>query len=300
MNHFDQCARYATKLDPAGFFRWLLPGLEPHFAFHSWLDTRTLPFPGEADRTCDTVARFESAQEPQHPAALVVEFQSQPDPDMLDRLFEYLARLRRELRHGPQRQGKYPVVAALLNLTGPAQPDALDMRLAGAELHLQVVLKTLREEDAGRTVQEIVAGRLARGILPWVPLMHGGGESDIINQWKAVAAAEPDSRLRAAYGSLALIFADLVGRLAEWRQALEGWNMTESQVVLEWLRAGEVAAKRADVLRLLQLRFAIPVPADITEQVKAASDLNQLSHWFDTAAQAPSLDAFRAAMKNGQ
>jgi hypothetical protein len=30
-------------------------------AYREWLDTRTIPFPGERDRTCDTVARLDRA-----------------------------------------------------------------------------------------------------------------------------------------------------------------------------------------------------------------------------------------------
>ena len=54
------------------------------------------------------------------------EVQAQPHPDMLERLGEYAYRLRRELRFG-RRRSKYAVLSALLNLTGRAQPDELDM-----------------------------------------------------------------------------------------------------------------------------------------------------------------------------
>ena len=53
---YDQAARYCARLDPIGFLRWLLPRLDPALLFHCWLDTRTVPFPGAPDRTCDTVA----------------------------------------------------------------------------------------------------------------------------------------------------------------------------------------------------------------------------------------------------
>ena len=131
INVYDQAARYAVKLDPGGFCRWLLPGLDPAIGFREWLDTRTLPFPGQPDRTCDTVAALARAGEPSAPWALVIESQAEPDPDMLDRLLEYLARFRREMRQGPERRDKYEVVAAVLNLTGPAQLNLLEMTLPG-------------------------------------------------------------------------------------------------------------------------------------------------------------------------
>ena len=57
-NVFDQANRYGVQPDPIGYFRWLIPGLDPALGFHGWLDTRTVPFPGEPDRTSDTVAHL--------------------------------------------------------------------------------------------------------------------------------------------------------------------------------------------------------------------------------------------------
>ncbi len=55
-NAYDQASRYGVQPDPIGYFRWLIPGLDRALGFQGWLDTRTLPFPGTTDRTCDTVA----------------------------------------------------------------------------------------------------------------------------------------------------------------------------------------------------------------------------------------------------
>jgi hypothetical protein len=150
MGVFDQAARRTAKLAGASFFRWVMPTLDPALSFDGWLDTRTIPFPGEPDRTCDTVARFANANEPDWPWAFVSEFQSDPEPDMLERLLEYLARLRRELRHGRKGSGKYRVGTVLLNLTGSPQPDALDLAipgLAGKGLQWQVVVRTLADDS---------------------------------------------------------------------------------------------------------------------------------------------------------
>src|SRR5687768_7685280 len=114
MNAFDQAARYAAKLEPPGFFRWLWRHPQPTWVFRDWLDTRTLPFPGEPDRTCDTVAGFHNVDAPGHLFAVVVEFQTRPHPDMLERLLEYAVRLRRELRPTPAGPDKYEVSAAFL------------------------------------------------------------------------------------------------------------------------------------------------------------------------------------------
>jgi hypothetical protein len=51
-SEYDQAARYAAKhLDAEGFLRWLLPRAMAVRVFRRFLDTRTLTFPGEPDRT---------------------------------------------------------------------------------------------------------------------------------------------------------------------------------------------------------------------------------------------------------
>jgi hypothetical protein len=297
MNDFDKAARYTARLDPGGFLRWLLPGMAPALRFAGWLDTRTVPFPGERDRTCDTVAGIEHTAELDQHWAVVVEFQAEPDADMLDRLLEYLARLRRALRHGPQQRGKYQVMTALLNLTGPRQPDTLEMHLPdvpGVGLRLQTQLRTMREESAADTLAGIAGGQIAPCILPWVPLMHGAAEPGMIEEWKRLAGMEPDSRLRGSYVELALVFAELAGVLAEWERALEGWNVTESLVVLKW----KAEALRAALLRALRVRFRISIPPELEAAVMAQTNFDELSHWFDVALTADSLDTFRAVIQN--
>src|SRR5436305_1231155 len=92
MNDYDQAARFATKINPTGFFGWAFRAAFTTLRFRGWMDTRTLPFPGEPDRICDTVAEFEDTSAPGRTLIAVVEFQSQPRGDMLNRLWEYKAR----------------------------------------------------------------------------------------------------------------------------------------------------------------------------------------------------------------
>ena len=59
MGVYDQAGRYVIKRQPSAFFTWRAPSLWRTWKFVRWQDTRTLPFPGEPDRVCDTVAEFE-------------------------------------------------------------------------------------------------------------------------------------------------------------------------------------------------------------------------------------------------
>jgi hypothetical protein len=114
-NHFDQASRYVAKLDPVGFLRWLCGEETGQHHFRRWLDTRTIPFPGHPERTCDTVA--EVLDESTCLWAFVLEFQTKPDAQMFGRLLEYLGRLWRELRPNGEEK-PYHVAAAVVNLTG--------------------------------------------------------------------------------------------------------------------------------------------------------------------------------------
>jgi hypothetical protein len=150
MGVYDQACRYCAKMDPRGFFQWLLPQ-DDRLVFSQWLDTRTIPFPGEPDRICDSVGGFASQDSELLLAGLVVEFQSEPEGDVLERLLEYAVRVRRELRHvADGRSYKLQVSAALVNLTGGAQPDTWTMQpagFAGAGHTFRVVLRIMSTED---------------------------------------------------------------------------------------------------------------------------------------------------------
>jgi hypothetical protein len=72
--------------------------------------------------------------------------------------------------------------------------------------------------------------------------------------------------------------------------------MRQSQQVLEWKREAQQETKRADLLRVLTVRFNGPVPADLGNSIAEMSDLKELDRWFDAALQIDSLDAFRATI----
>ncbi len=299
VNVFDQASRFAIQSDPTGFFRWLIPGLEEALAFQGWLDTRTLPFPGETDRVCDTVAHLASDPASGLRWAVVTEFQTEPEPDMLDRLLEYVVRLRRGLRHGPDRREKFTVIAALVGLTGSPQSGTLEMMLPNLvvpSLRFSVVVRTLREERADSTLAEIAAGRLSRCILAWVSLMRGAGDRGIIDQWKQIADTEPDPRVKAAYSAIALVFAELTDRTEVWRTALEGWNMRESAIALEWKAEGRLEGERDALLRILRLKFQTAVPRDLADAIAALDSLAEFDIWFEAVIRSDSLEDVRAAI----
>jgi hypothetical protein len=302
MGVYDQACRYCAKMDPRGFFQWLLPQND-RLVFSQWLDTRTIPFPGEPDRICDTVGGFASQDSELLLAGLVVEFQTEPEGDVLERLLEYAVRVRRELRHvADGRSYKLQVSAALVNLTGGAQPDTWTMQpagFAGAGHTFRVVLRIMSTEDAATTLEEIRNGSIGRCILPWIPLMKGGDTVEIVRQWKELADGEPDVRRRADYGGLALVFAELAGCHALWKEALEDWNMRESQQVMEWQREARQEGRLEMLLQLLQVQFGSTLPESLVAEIRSMEDEQTVSRWLEAALRSPTLDDFRTRV-NGR
>ncbi len=311
VNVYDQCARYAVKLDPAGFLRWLLAGVD--LAFTRWLDTQTIPFPGGPDRRCDTVAEMEPLSHPGPLWALVLELQSEPDPDILDRMMEYMGRLRQELRHGPHDHDRYLAAAAVVNLSGPPPNDTLDMRMPGAGdqgMRWRVRALSMATVDAPGLLAQVGAGAVSRCLLPWVPLMRGAKEATMIPEWRRLAETEPDVRRRATFGELALYFAEVADRRPLWAKGLEGWNVKQSQLYEERKAEGRAEGRaegleeglevgrafvRKTLLQLLQARFGQPVPTEVAERIRLQRDQEQLSRWLELAVTAATFDEFRAA-----
>src|SRR5262249_37954540 len=94
----------------------------------------------------------------------------------------------------------------------------------------------------------------------------------------------------------ALLFAEKAGCGQAWREALRGWDVTESQIVNEWTapaRAGaraegERKAKAEAVVRVLQAKFG-QVPERLGQAIRAVKESDRLDGWIDLAARARSL-----------
>jgi hypothetical protein len=212
-NVYDQAERFAIKrLDPAGFLRWLLWGLDPDLVFYRWLETQLAPFPGEPDRRCDCVVEFVSASGTQPPWACLVEPQGQWQSVFLIRVLRYLLMLHEELRHGPHGQDRYLMMAGIVDLTEQKLPTGLPWQPPGAPPGIGMLngvwARHLYRESAAATLADIDAGRAPHCLLAWISVMQGGEEDGNIQQWKRLVEQEKDRSLRATYTGLALVFAE--------------------------------------------------------------------------------------------
>src|SRR5437879_1162992 len=131
MPDFDKAARYVAKQDPPGFLRWLWRNAATPLVFHSWLDARRLALPVEGDLTCDTVAAFCLQNQLQPAYAQIVEVQTESRPNSADRVLSYVIRLRNEWSGKGETRVPLEVTGAVVNLTGPPQPDTVTFLLPG-------------------------------------------------------------------------------------------------------------------------------------------------------------------------
>jgi hypothetical protein len=303
MGVFDQAARFAAQADSAVVPTQLLAGSGLSLAFRERLDTRTLPLPGGQDRTTDLVAALDDPSAPDNSWLMVLEFQAQVDPDKLDVTLEEVATLRARARHGPEGQGKYKVVVGMVYMRDRGRDDTLDMRLPdGTGTRHAPRVWNVAEDDAARTLEAIASGSVSWGMLFWVPLMSGADADPNLAQWKELVTTLGNELYRpGAFASVAAIFAELAGTAIVWKRALEGFDMTESKVVNEWIAQGETRATRKErqgaLLRPLNRRFPGTVPTEVTKLINEQESLDLLTYWFDAAVDAKAFEDFMAVLK---
>ena len=296
---FDKACRYLLKLDPAALLAWLLGIKIIDMAFIRWLDTRRLPYPGQPDRTCDTVAHVEHLDDNHRPWAIVAEFNIEPDAVMFGRLLSYLGTLWVEEKPSKERGDRFEIGAIVVNLTGVGMSSRISSWPgAGLQSSLTVQERNLATLQAAEVLQQIADGTAPRSVLPWIPLMQDGNESGIIDKWKELVASEPQAERRTDYAALVEVFAEAVKRQDIWYNSLKEWNMIESKVIKRWEDVGRREQMVESILEVLQDKFGA-LPADLPSHLGAIDDLAILRRLHLPAVHAGSLDDFRKQIPNG-
>jgi hypothetical protein len=302
MGVLDQASRYAAQTDPEVVLSRVLRGVSVSLRFRAWVDTRTTPRPGHRDRTADRVAELVRDDAPDLPWLLVFEFQAQHDPDKLDVTLAEAGQLRLEARHGEGRQGKYNILVALVYLRGSCPEAVLDMTLPGGwgTKHAPLVWN-VADDVAREALDALEAGTMTWGILFWIPLMRGGDDPAVLARWREQASRVENVRVRADLIRIALVFAELAGRLVAWSNAMKEWNMIESQLVWEWTadarREAEVTTRREDLLLALKERFPDLLSEEAVGVINQQESIELLRDWFRAALRASSLEEFLAVLR---
>ena len=184
-----------------------------------------------------------------------------------------------------------------MNLTGNGQCSRnMTWPAAGLTTHLGVAERNVAAESAAETLAAIAAGEVAKIVLAIVPLMQGGDEPGIIEEWKRLAEAEPNATRRSEYGGLAMVLADAAGRAEIWKQALKEWNVIRSKIVDEWRAEGEAKGRTegrtTTIVAFLEARYK-SIPADLIQAIHSTIDEERLAKLVMLTATANSLEQFR-------
>ena len=295
-NPYDQACRYLLRLFAGPLLAWLLRLAPGRLDFVEWLDTRGLPWPGQPDRTCDTVAHLRDSVAGGVPWAIPVEFQIDPDPAMFGRGMVYLGNLWLDYRPTELRGDRFEVGMIVVNLRGRGRCSRR-MRLSGTKLltTLGVVERNLSLMSAAKMLRRIDAGKAPAAVLPWIPLFQGGDEPGIIAEWVRVAEAQTDAELRRVM-PLTQYFAEAAGCLEAWREPLKEWDVIKSQVFEEWnALARQEGFKTSSVRTLLRLlrRIQPDLPADLEQAVQGVDEVARLDAAIDSAVSSTTLEEFR-------
>jgi hypothetical protein len=290
MNPFDQGARYATRrLDQAGMLRWLVgETIWSAWRWKGWLDSQNVPFPGEPDRRCDTVAWFDRPRGDAPPLAVVVEFMSRPRREVLERLTEYAQGIRRERPLQREPLVKFDVIAVLVNLTGEMASGQWGMKppdTGGLGLSDRVELRNLSTLSVHDLFAAVKAGTVSQSVLAWGPLLAGANDPEAAREWGRLAGAVTDQRLCADLGGLARVFVDLADRQRSWRPVLEGWAVERSAFVDEMEGRGRLQATRTCLELVLRTRLRCrELPVELMEVIGREMDRGTLNRWLVEAA----------------
>jgi hypothetical protein len=154
------------------------------------------------------------------------------------------------------------------------------------------------EDTASTAIEAVASGQVSWGMLFWVALMADGGDDANIVRWKeVVAAVVTDRRMRGNLAGVALLFAELVGRRIEWKRGLEGFEMTESQVVNEWIDQGKLAMAREVLIDILKVRFPGSLPDEIVRLINQQESVDLLQDWRRAALRAGTFEQVMDVLK---
>jgi hypothetical protein len=298
MGAFDRAARYATQSESIAVIGRILRIAGRDLRFREWIDTRATPKPEERDQTADRVAVLDDPAAPARPVLLLLEFQAEHDPDKIDDTLAEVGQLRRNLRHGDDRQGKYSVLAALIYLRGRCPEPVLDMTGPGnlGTRHAPVVWN-VAGDVAAEALDAFEKGETTWGILFFVALMQGGGDPVVIRRWRERVALLPAGRRRDELVGIALVFAELAGCAQAWQRELEGSGMTESAIVNSWVEKAQLNENRNDLLIVLRTRFKGAVPPEVVETINSQPSKSLLEDWLREAVTVQTIDEFIAFLR---
>lgn len=301
-NPFDHGSRRLLRRAGVALLAWLLKVPLANLRFVRWIDTR-LTLPGQPERVCDTIAHVQRLDEGGFPYAIPVEFQVTPDALMFGRAMVYEGMIWLSEKPAEETGDRFGLRSVIINLTGvgkcgrrmpwhtEAEAPATETKQPEAETALVPIEWNLETLDAGVVLDQIASGKAPRALLAWVSLMKNGNDPATMQRWLQVADQETDAARKADF-ALVVVFAQLTKGDRAWKKALEGFNVTESVVLNEWMAEAAAKARIEDIVKILEDKFS-PIPAELKGKIEAATAMDVLQRWVILVGRADSLEKFR-------
>jgi predicted transposase YdaD len=219
---------------------------------------------------------------------LLNELQLRYDPRMPRRMQAYaaLAEARYDLP-------VYPVVVTILPPpAGTAIPDRHDLTFMGLQARRDYRVLNLWEIDA-----ELVLRQPVRPLLPFVPVLKGGGDERVIRQ--ALAALRADEQLSdieplLAYFARFVLDSQLVLQIMRWDMAVLEQSPWYQEIIERGIERGRLEELRRQVRHALERRFGA-APPEVVATLEGLG-IEQLEPLVDAAWTDDSLAAFQARL----
>ncbi len=292
---YDQASRYLVKLHPHLTLAWLMQESPDNFSFEGWVDPSIPEQLGYPDKMSDTVAILERLDVVEPTWLADTEYQSIPDSEMVYRVRDYTNKLEWKCRPPNFKRGdRYNVGAIVINLTGVQEvPSPTQWMKAGFLIHTEHRIVNMQTLTADTIMQKILSEEIPENILGFIPLMQNGNTPAIIEPCKARALLIEGRSARADMAFCVQTFAELVDARPIWEQALEGWNVVESQfwneLTAETVARTKVADAQEHLVEVLVERFgASPFHENLIKQI---DDLERLKRMRKIQLTASSWDA---------
>ncbi len=297
-NDFDKTSRYLMSRMPREFIAWCFDCSPDLLKVHGLINTHSLAL-GQAEKIFDLVAEVTWTESDGEYWAIDCESQTRPDFNLKYRMPRYLLDIQETIRLSDDRMTDYEIGGIIVNLTGRGKEYRPSVKEIGSRrmvFGMEPIQINLCDYKATETLQKVRSGQWPIILLGWIPLMAGGNESSIIQEWIKLVSPNTDTKLRSDLAYMVKLFAYLTKAKPEWEKALKGWYHVKTELVEELNREARIEerieTRQQDLIAIAVDKFGFS--QRIETEVSAIIDVERLKRMLRSAHRMNSLDELLA------
>ncbi len=297
-NVFDKTSRYLMSRMPREFIAWCFDCSPELLVVRRLINTRSLA-PDQPERVFDLVAEVTWRDTDGEYWAIDAESQTRPDFGLKYRMPRYLLDIQENIRPSDDRMTDYEIGGIIVNLTGRGKDYRPSVKQIGSRrmiFGMQPIQINLCDCNAAETVQKVGAGIWPITLLGWIPLMAGGNESGIIEQWVVLVDPITDPKMRSDLAIMAKNFAVLTNTKPLWDNALKGWMTMKSELVEELNREARIETRietrQSDLISFVKRKLG--KSNRLVTEIEAITDSDRLERMIESASEVTTLDELLA------